>query len=163
MTLYYFDNRWQVASSGLPDAGGKVTMLDTNWKDNATSTTTYAELFWKVWNQVGYKLPNSTQRCYMFELVTNMNTIIVRYLEEMIVCIGCRDMETLNELEAEEVAKENGWRSPKSFKIQTLTEALEAARALSPVESEGFVVQDATFNRVKIKSPQYVAISSIQR
>ena len=44
---------------------------------------------------------------------------------------------------------------------RTLNECIEAAKNLNPVECEGFVVVDSQWNRVKIKSPQYVLVLSL--
>jgi hypothetical protein len=39
---------------------------------------------------------------------------------------------------------------------------LEAANKLNPMEAEGYVVCDAEYNRVKVKSPQYVAMAHMR-
>jgi hypothetical protein len=39
---------------------------------------------------------------------------------------------------------------------------MEAAKALDPVQQEGYVVVDAAWNRIKLKSPQYVALAHLR-
>jgi len=41
-------------------------------------------------------------------------------------------------------------------------EITEAAKILDPMESEGYVVCDTKYNRVKMKSPQYVAVAHMK-
>lgn len=63
MTLYWYDNKWHVASSGTPDASGNINESDK----------TFADLFWKVWSQLNYIFPTNRDMCYMFELMTGHN------------------------------------------------------------------------------------------
>ena len=44
----------------------------------------------------------------------------------------------------------------------TIDDCLAAAAALNPLRGEGFVVRDAQFHRVKIKCPQYVALTHLK-
>jgi hypothetical protein len=47
--------------------------------------------------------------------------------------------------------------TPTLFYLRTLDDCVEAARML-PWDDEGYVVLDKYFNRIKIKSPEYVKI-----
>ena len=49
------------------------------------------------------------------------------------------------------------------YEYHSIEEVKEAAAVLDPSFREGFVVCDQHFNRVKIKCPQYVAISLLSR
>ena len=44
-----------------------------------------------------------------------------------------------------------------------MEEIIEEAKKLDPATREGFVVCDQHFNRVKVKSPLYVAVSLLYR
>ena len=66
MMLYWYDEKWHVASSGTPDAGGQV---------NQETGLTFADLFWKTWNDLGYKLPLVQKTCYMFSVQTGVQTV----------------------------------------------------------------------------------------
>ena len=99
------------------------------------------------------------RRCYMFELTTPDNVIIVRHDRKALVCIGARDLDTLEELSCERIGAEFGWKTPRNYsQITSLTAALAAAQTLNPVVQEGFVVVDAEWRRLKIKSRGYVAL-----
>lgn len=148
MTLYRYDDAWQVSSSGLPDAAGPVKTIGG----------TFADLFWNTWNTLKMRLPEPGC-CYMFELMTPMNRIVVQHREPKLVLIGVRDLTTLKELPVEPVAERHGWSAVRSLPLSTCEQCIEAAKALDPMSAEGFVVVDADFRRVKIKSPRYVAIA----
>ena len=59
-TLYWYDNKWNVATSGTPDASGEVNGFGM----------TFEKLFWDVWSELGYDMPDDHLACYMFELMT---------------------------------------------------------------------------------------------
>ena len=72
MTLYYWQGRWCVASSGTPDAGGPF----------GDAAGTFAEAFWTTWHALGYRLPRPAEfdgRWYMFEFCAPTNRIVVKY------------------------------------------------------------------------------------
>jgi hypothetical protein len=107
----------------------------------------------------------------MFELVSLANRIVVKYEEPKLIFHGARMLETGREkhLEWLEIAAcgffdSHRWNWPviKSFPIKSLAEALSAAEHLNGALQEGFVVVDKDFNRVKIKSPQYVQLHHLK-
>merc|ERR1712232_1390906 len=76
-----------------------------------------------------------------------------------VVCIGGRDMCTLEEIPCEEIVETTGWDMPRRFDdLRTLNAVVVAARSLNPVIQEGFVVVDQQWRRVKVKSASYVAL-----
>jgi hypothetical protein len=154
MTLYAYRGEWQVASSGLPDAAGVAH----------DSGMTFADLFWRTWDGLGYRRPppDDAGRCFMFELMTPQNRVIVSHERPRIVLHGARDLGTMRELDPHPVALERGWECAATHPLTCLDECLGAARALSPMRGEGYVVRDASFARVKVKSPQYVALAHLK-
>lgn len=148
MTLYWYDNQWQVASSGSPDAGGEVYGTNISFKD----------LFWKVWNELGYQLPQHKFACFMFELCTPYNKIVVQHTKNRIVFHGCRDVIG-NYVEMSPSAFSSfGWEMIKSYPLGSIEDVLKTLESIPPTEGEGYVVCDANFNRIKVKTPQYVAL-----
>jgi hypothetical protein len=154
MTLYPYRNEWHVASSGLPDAAGVAHEPGES----------FADLFWRTWSALGYRLPagDGGGRCFMFELLTPQNRVIVSHERPRIVLHGARDLRTMREREPEPVAAEYGWECVGTHPLTCLDDCLEAAKSLSPMRGEGYVVRDAAFNRVKVKSPQYVALAHLK-
>ena len=151
VTLYWYDGAWQVSSSGMPDAAGATD-----------SGKTFAELFWETFNALGYRLPSrGSDRCAMFELMTPYNRIIVPHKENRLVLHGLRDRVTLEE-SSPDVAAGLGWEVVRRYPLDTIENVLASCETINPLECEGYVVCDARFNRIKIKSPQYVALAHVK-
>lgn len=150
MHLYLYDDEWQIASSGLPDASGFM---------DKTCTTTFAMKFWEVWSELGYALPvMDGVFTYIFEMATAMNEVIVPQVKSRIVFIGIRNLITGIEYDIDEF--DFGWEKPARFPLTSLEHAIKESTGLNPMLNEGFVVYDGK-NRIKIKSPSYVAISHL--
>lgn len=154
MTLYRYRDRWHVASSGLPDAAGRAH----------ESGATFADLFRRTWADLGYRWPDPPdgRRCFMFELMTPDNRIIVSHDRPRIVLHGVRDLDTMRESAPEPVAAAYGWECVPTFPITCADECVAAAGLLHPARGEGYVVRDAAFRRVKVKSPRYVALTHLR-
>jgi hypothetical protein len=165
MTLYWYDNQWHVASSGTPDAGSNLY----------GTAFTFADLFWKVWRELGYKMPDDkidTQFCYMFELCTPHNKIVVQHTANRLVFHGYRmlidfpdadpSIRTALPADYEEGKPEDqahrGWEIVKSYSLGSIEDVLKTLEHIPPTDGEGYVVCDAKFNRIKVKTPQYVAL-----
>ena len=93
MCLYFYKNEWRVSTTGQADAGRYQT----------TGVSFYS-MFWDLWNKLDLKLPSADDqsKCFMFELMTEKNRIIVRMEDaghdEILWLHGVRDMNTLKEL-----------------------------------------------------------------
>lgn len=146
MILYFFDSEWHVASSGTPDAGGEV---------NNANGTTFKGLFWQTFEQMGY-ITNQMDpsRTYMFELMTKYNRVVVAHAEPKLVLIGIRVNTTGEELELHHAPQ---FQTVRQFPLGSLEEIEASMEHFSGLEQEGYVVVDASFNRVKIKHPAYLA------
>ena len=97
--------------------------------------------------------PNKT---YIFELVSPITQVVIKYPTTRLIHIGTRSNKTMQE--------SNDWigiTKPDIYPIKSLKECIEAAKKLNSneqVTKEGFVVVDADWNRIKIKSPEYLAL-----
>lgn len=158
--LYYYDNKWHVGSSGTPDGNGVIWQFDKDGnflKDGET----FHEMFFELWDELNYEFPTDTKVTHIFEFISQKNRIICRYPEDKIVFHGARNIETLQELPYT-YGEQYNWEIVKAHPLQTLEEIVEICKTLKPLENEGFVVVDKYFNRQKIKSPQYVALSHMK-
>ena len=158
--LYYYDGKFNVATSGMPDAAGEVGDFGISFKD----------LFWTTWLKCGYSLDNARlDCCYAFELMTDMNRLVVQYDKPRIVLHGARDLTTLQELNPVVVAAQNGWECVKTYGFNSIEEVVKAANELKVNEGEGFVVCDMTrdsngsFKRIKVKSLAHVNLSHLRQ
>ena len=117
MSLYWYGGDWQVASSGLPDASG-----------GTGAGMTFAELFWKTWNAMRYVLPSrekpGPEICYMFEMMTPLNRVVVPHAESAIVLHGVRELDGFTESAAEFHANRNGWQCVRTFPLNSLENVL---------------------------------------
>lgn len=149
MVLYYYDRQWRVQSSGTADGGGQVGGFKF----------TFAELFWNVWQELDYQLPQETDYCFSFELLTRYNRIVVQQNSNNLILHGVRNIKTLKEEKPKVWAKKYNYNLVKTFSFQNWQEIIETAEKLEPWEAEGYVICDRHFNRIKVKSSQYVAWS----
>lgn len=149
MVLYYYDNQWQVQSSGTADGTGEVNGFNFS----------FAELFWRVWQELNYTLPREKDYCFSFELLTPFNRIVVQQNQNNLVLHGVRNIKTLAEEKPEIWAEKYGFSLVKKFPLSNWQEIIKSAEKLPPLEAEGYVICDAKFNRIKVKSSQYVAWS----
>ena len=144
---------WSVASSGTPRASGSFGDADI----------TFHDAFWNIFNKLEMTLPVSrlSDITFMFELCDQPNRIVVKHDKPRLVLHGARDLSTGRELdrgELKQIAEAYNWDYVRSYAITSIEECLAAAEALDPIKTEGFVVVDAEFHRVKIKSPRYVIL-----
>lgn len=145
--LYYYDGVWHVATSGVPDGSGCVRF----------SNQTFTELFWETWNKLGYNINGmgAEPYCFAFELTSPKNRVVVQYLDSNLTLIGMRHLQT-----GVEVCLPQSWglKTPRQYSLNSFDEIQATFPALNPLDSEGYVVVDRDFNRVKVKNPAYVAL-----
>lgn len=154
--VWFHNGKWRVSTNGTIDAYkceiGQVDLLklDCPYKY-------FGELFDKAKENVGLDFDKlNKDYTYMFELVSPYNKVVIEYKEISIYHIGTRNNRTLEELDID-----IGIHKPKQFALGTLEECVESASKL-PYNEEGYVVVDKYWNRIKIKSPQYVAVHHIK-
>lgn len=106
---------------------------------------------------------------YLFELVSPDNRMTIYYPEDAIYLIGKRNNLTHAETKITPFCKVNfdiyysslGVRIPRAYSLASLEECIEAAKAMG-ADEEGFVVCDDKFDRVKVKSEQYLIASHLR-
>lgn len=147
---------WIVSTSGSPEAGGRF---------GAREGDTFRSAFWELFESLKMTRPSTTpeylESTFMFELCDAPNRVVVKHDSPRLVLHGARHTSTGREYTRDElinVAVFNNWELVKEFPIATAEQCLAAAIELDPIQQEGFVVVDANFNRVKVKSPRYVVL-----
>lgn len=155
MSAWYHNGKWHLSTSGAIDA----------WKTfvNNQDNLTFGDVFEKALKNNGLTWDGlccylDEEYCYTFELVSPETRIVIPYKKADLYLIGCRNMETLQEVEIEDVdiAMRGILKTPKLYDLSNAKACIQAAEHLGYNE-EGYVVVDKYFHRVKIKSPQYVA------
>jgi hypothetical protein len=148
--LWHDKGEWHISSNGEIDA--RNAHIDSGLSDR--QGTNLFDLFQIAWRKTGVDMDGLDRDfIYMFELTSPQNRVVIRYADTTITHIGTRDMRTLKEC-----GMNIGIAQPKTYPLSTLDECLDVAKALGG-DAEGFVVVDKDYNRVKIKSPQYVRLS----
>lgn len=150
-TIYYYAKEWHVATTGTPDAGGNINLTGQK----------FSNLFWETFKQYGdAELDDEAiGYCFFFELTSPLNRIVVRHMENSLTLLGGRDPSghEITPAQAQEVL----FRPipvVKEFPLTSFEEILSTFDHIDPLCQEGYVVCDSNFNRVKVKSPAYVAL-----
>jgi hypothetical protein len=91
-------------------------------------------------------------KTYSIELVSPYNRVIIPYSEIKLYHTGTRNNITL-----EECNDDIGIEKPKEYSFNSLNDVIEMAKTL-PFSEEGYVVVDGNWNRIKVKSPAYLAV-----
>ena len=154
--FYYHDNKWCIATSGCIDACDSslpTQVLDecTNFGDLVVSHLLEEDCRLTLLDKFN---KNYT---YLFELVSVYNRVVVPYDKTNMYYLcrihNCRGIED-NNLPLE-------FNRPQSYDFSNLLDCVEASTLLG-YDEEGYVVRDKSFNRIKIKSPEYVAAHHIK-
>lgn len=150
--LYAYDGKWHMATSGNCSGDGQCGDFGFS----------FSQLFWQSFK---YKLPpTDIGICFFFELCSKYNKIVVQHSgDPYVVLLGARNLNSLKELTLDEAHS----FFPDCKKVDThplgsFDECIAALENVSPLVQEGFVICDANFNRVKLKSLAYVALHHLR-
>ena len=150
----WFDKRpdkkkWRVSTN---------SMIEAHQAKNGFAN--YGELFDQAaFGELDYSRLN-IDNTYIFELVSPKTKIVIEYPETKIYHLGTRSNIT-----GQEYDLDIGIEKPGRFHLDSLSDCIKAAEALNKecndenrfdVQFEGFVVCDKNFNRIKVKSPEYL-------
>ena len=154
--MYWYDQHWNIATSGTPDALGEC--------NSDPKKRTFKQLFWDTWEELGYQLPQLQHKniTFIFELMTPYNKVVVQHPHSRIVLHGLR----FNDGDMEEMWPESvevhypDWEVVDSTRLRTGPDKIQQqANDLGPgTKAEGFVVVDHLFHRVKVKNVDYLRL-----
>ncbi len=160
ISVFWYDGEWRIATNGMIDAKDATLPLA-----ESTHYRTFYDLAKSALMKQNFPLDdNHFQKgyTYTFEVVSPFNRVVVPYKEIEIYFIGLRNNETLEE-ELPIYPKYNNpiLLRPKSWSFNSLSDVVKMAEKL-PFSQEGYVVVDKNWNRVKVKSPAYLAIHNMK-
>lgn len=149
MSVWYYNGDWRISTNGTINAF-KAPLGDTG--------LTFGEYFVECLNcslETFFEELNKNH-CYTFEMVGPLNRVVIPYNEPKLYAIGQRGMLSHAEYfyNGPLGEKYNIWLPPR-YALYSLDDVIKVAEHLSKYE-EGFVVCDAQFNRIKVKSPEYL-------
>lgn len=143
--------QWHVSTNGTIDAY-KAELQQSDLVTGDCPYHTFGELFDAARQaQLPSYEPLDSDCTYSFELCSKYNKVVCQYGEPTIYHIGTRNNKT-----NEESNPDIGVQKPTEYPLHSLQDCIEAAAHLSYNE-EGYVVVDANWNRIKVKSPTYIA------
>lgn len=149
ITLYYYNKSWNIQTNGTPD--GKTPIHNKN--------VTFEQLFWKIFKEKKYKLPTKINYCYIFELVSPLNRIIVNYKKSDVILHGIRCLDDLKEFSVIKFDTLN-WNVVRTIKLDNnINKIIKYVNNLDGKNNEGIVICDNNFRRLKIKNEEYLRIA----
>lgn len=159
---YWFDieaDRWQISTNGM------INAFDCDLATTTPNIRNFGQLFLEAASQymtvahcAGALARNRT---YIFELVSPYNRVVVPYREIKTYLIGIRDNDTGQEFMPATSLLAGIFPVPETHKFAS-KEDMIATTATLPYDEEGYVVCDASFNRVKVKSLAYLRIHRLK-
>lgn len=149
---FWYDNGWHISTNGTIDAF-KANLNNVKYQNfGQLVLDAIRKVFTDEHNFFDMLAP---ELIYMFELVSPYNRVVIPYDETELYFLGARRISTGREWCTEDLRVSLYFKTPKRYPLHSLEDVQKAANALS-WDEEGYVVCDADFNRVKIKSPSYV-------
>lgn len=148
--------RWQFSTNGTINA--ETTLA------NQMTQETFLDVIKKAdnYNEIVLRLADlSKDHTFIFELVSPETQVVVKYPVSHLYHIGTR-----NNISGMDINSDIGIENPKEYFLKSLDDCLSAAYDLNKsddglihdVKKEGFVVVDDNWNRIKIKSPDYLML-----
>lgn len=153
--VWYHNGEWHVSTNGTIDAyKAEVDDMGLTFGDLFEIAVKDKEFFFNHLN---------TDYTYMFELVSPESRVVVPYLQTRLYALGCRDMRDMEEcwFQNDDLVCFCNVDHPKCYPLRTLEDCLKYVNSMSRDE-EGFVVRDKNFNRMKIKSPEYLIAAQLR-
>lgn len=148
--------KWQFFTNGTINADTALA--------NQMTQETFFDVIRKAdnYNEIILRLPIFNKDCtFIFELVSPETQVVVKYPKSHLYHIGTR-----NNISGQEMDSDIGIEKPKEYKLKNLDDCIAAADELNRsndgqvhgLKKEGFVVVDENWNRIKIKSPDYLML-----
>ena len=156
---FFYDNEeWHIATNGQIDAF-EISINDEG--------LTFGDLVFKAlggqeqFSKLTYLLDRNFT--YMFELVSPITQVVIPYPNTELYYLGARDMITMREdrLKDNSIMVKFGIKQPKYYAtIHDIDECIRNANEMGK-DNEGFVVVDDCYNRIKVKSPEYLCAAKL--
>jgi hypothetical protein len=166
--VWGYKGEWKVSTNGCIDA--EKAKLNDNSEDNFRDLFLDALIFCFINKDLNSKnvfnlkdesvkyLFNklNPEYTYLFELISPHNKVVIPYKETKVYHIGTRHNKT-----GEEINVNIGIEKPKKYSLYTFNACLQKVKQM-PYDKEGYVIVDKDYNRIKIKSPAYVAVHHLK-
>lgn len=150
MKMWYHDSEWHLSTNGNIDAF-KAAVADLGYSFGDVFNRALGMPYQKLgaWLDPAYT--------YMFELTSPDTQIVVPYSDGVWYLSRRHTQSGKEEFDRPKLP---GVKLPREFHMNKLADVLAVVQAM-PKEEEGVVVNDASGNRIKIKSPEYLIASHL--
>lgn len=152
---YFYQNKWWFATRSNPIGNNDYSGCGKTFSDLVKSTviSTYGDFG----TFLSYLDSNYT---YMFELTTPFNVVHIQHKESSLTLLGVRSMLDYSEVNLKEF--QTPLKKVSFHSISSLENTVEYVKSLNSekLDSEGVVICDKNFNRLKIKNEKYFLVSS---
>lgn len=149
INLWFDDGEWHISTNGCIDAADATLGKDSEYQN-------YAELFYAALATTNIDFDKLRPKVtYMFEVVSPYNRVIIPYKRTQLYHLGSRSL-----VKNEEFDIDIGVRKPSMYSIFNLNDCILSAEKLG-MSGEGYVVVDASWNRIKVKSPEYIKMAHL--
>lgn len=143
--VYFYDGEWRVGTNG--------TIFAENAELNAGPYKNFRQLFDAAAEKCGLDFSRLNRYyTYIFELCSEFNQVVCPQSEIRLIHIGTRNNRTFQEVEAD-----IGIPHPQRYALSSLEDCIAMAKTFD-FTKEGFVVKDKNYNRIKVKSEDYVRV-----
>ncbi len=103
---------------------------------------------------------------FCFEITSPYNRIVCKYDDIRLTLLMVRNNITFLEEDPKLWLNDKtdlfGLKTPEEFHFNNISHMVEFIRDSNPEDTEGLVVIDKNFNRIKVKSPQYCAFNKMR-
>ena len=158
MKVWWHNGEWHVSTNNTIDARNAKTKADG---------LTFYDIFMRALEKSGN--PQDFFECldrrltYMFELVSPETRVTIAYDTTALYYLGARNILSLEEIPYTRlpIMDYDFVEKPKIYSLRSLEDCLQVAAKMG-ADEEGFVICDKNFNRVKIKSLEYLLASKVR-
>lgn len=162
ITVYEWRGKYHIQTRGRANADGPLYQANSVSYRDAVETCLIGKLPQHKFDWQFFFQQYMSTFCYVFEYVSPLNRIVTPYEQSDLILLAIIDKHKCIELPryiVDEYAKENNFKRPEEFVIESAGDMLRRMNMLCDTTDEGFVVVDEDFNRIKLKNPAYVAIA----
>ena len=143
--IYFYNDEWKVATNGTIDA--EDAELQSGPYKN------FRQLFDAAAEKCHFDFSKLNRYfTYCCEICSEFNIIICPQSEMRLIHIGTRNNRTFQEVETD-----IGIPHPQRYALSSLEDCIAMAKTFD-FTKEGFVVKDKNYNRIKVKSEDYVRV-----
>lgn len=154
LRMWYYDGKWNISTSGTIDAFKATIDIPSN------PYKSFGHMFKEIFDSYEETTSNMIKEyVYSFEMTSPNNKIVVDYNHDELTLIGVRNLLNNKELNPRDHNPFENIKTSQMWFYKDINEALNKINQKS--NFEGLVLCDKYFNRVKIKTDEYLTLAKI--